>query len=182
MNISTTREVFADPGKENRKQLFLVEKTYNNENIMVVHATIDNECNFIDGKKLIDYYWLMDGKKEKRVHPMIKNKVGDRFKFNELGADKKSFTIQMADLSEVKHDLPDINIRVTSEKEKDGNCKVLAVLKLGPSGDNKELILERTFCVVKKNIVGVPIGCKTLELIGKDLKTGEELRVKFAAR
>lgn len=163
-----------------RQQLFLMEKTYNEENIMVIHGQVDEECHFV-GDDLIDYYWLMDGKKEKRVHPLIKSGIKKRIQFADLAENKKSFNIKMNDLNEVKHDLEDINIHVSSEK-KDGVCKVQTVLKLGPSKDHKDLVLERTFCEVKKNLVRIPVGCKKLELIGKDLKNGEELRVTFLAR
>lgn len=176
--MSTLPQTHADEKK--RVQLFLMEKSHNEENIMVIHSQVNNECQFV-GEKLIDYYWLMDGKKEKRVHAMIKKKIKERLKFEGLSEDKKSFKIQMTDLSEVKHDLDDINIRVVSTNE-DGACKVQAILKLGPSKDHKEMVLDKTFCEVKKNLVRVPTGCKHLELIGKDLKTGEEIRVKFPAR
>lgn len=166
--------------EENRVQLFLMEKSHNQENIMVIHTSINDACQFV-GDKLIDYYWMMDGKKEKRVHPMIKYKIKERLKFDELSADKKSFKVQMSDLSEVMHDLDDINIKVFSDQT-DGSCRVHAILKLGPSKDYKEMILDRTFCEVKKNLVGIPTGCKNLELIGKDSKTGEEIRVKFPGR
>lgn len=166
--------------EEKRVQLFLMEKSHNQENIMVIHTQVNDDCQFV-GERLIDYYWMMDGKKEKRVHSMIKYKIRERLKFDSLAGDKRSFKVQMTDLSEVKHDLEDINIKIISDKS-DGSCRVHAILKLGPSKDYKEMILDRTYCEVKKNLVGIPTGCKNLELIGKDLKTGEELRVKFSGR
>lgn len=168
----------------NRQKLFLMEKNYHQGNLMVISAMTNKECQFVakEGtEEFVDYYWLMDGSKEKKIHPLIRSGIKKRTKFNGLVENKKEFHIELKDLSELKHDLNDINIDVKSELV-DGKCLVKSILKLGPSENNRSIALTRTFCDVNKNFVGIPTGCKSLELTGTDVKTNQEVKVKFAKK
>ena len=84
----------------------------------------------------------------------------------------------MNDLNDLKNDLEDISLE-TSSTFINGNCKVKTIIKLGPSAKYRKLNLKRTYCEVSTNWVGIPNGCKFLELSGKDDDTGEDLKVRF---
>jgi hypothetical protein len=61
----------------------------------------------------------------------------------------------------------------------DGKCIVKTVLTLGASGNYKKLDIERTYCEVSKNLLGIPNGCLSLILEGKDVSNGETIKMTF---
>ena len=112
---------------------------------------------------------------------MIRSKVAERVKFVAISDDKTSFIVKLNDLSELRTDLEDNKIEVKSEIVS-GNCEVSSVIKLGASAKYKKLNLKRTYCEVDKNFVGVPKGCKYLDLKGVDADTNEVLSVRFKGK
>lgn len=165
------------------QRLFTMEKSHNQENIMVIYAQTDEKCSFIpfESGSYLNYYWLMDGKKRKDVHPLIKKGIEKRVEFKSVESKHKEFTAELNDLDEVKHDLPDTAVKIEAQNQ-DGNCHALATISLGPSGGNQAIELENTFCKVEKNWVGVPKGCLRLELEGEGLTTKQDVVVKFDKR
>lgn len=164
------------------EKIFTLEKSFNSENILVVHTQTNESCKFVeDSNGYLDFYWLMDGKEKKPVHPMIRSKVQDRVKY--LGMDQavSSFKIRLNDLSEIKHDLEDTTVEVKAEII-NGNCEVKSILKLGASAQYRKLSLKRTYCEVESNMLGIPKGCKYLELIGLDTDTGAALKIRFQGK
>ena len=112
---------------------------------------------------------------------MIRSKVQERVAFSGINATRDSFKVKLNDLSEIKHDLEDTNIEAVAAL-KNGNCDVTSVIKLGASANYRKMNLKRTFCEVDKNLLGVPKGCKYLELQGTDADTGEALKVRFKGK
>lgn len=165
------------------RKLFTMEKNHNAENLMIIHTQTDNDCRFITSNKnaeknYIEFYWLMDGKNKKEVHSMIRAEIKNRVQFQGINAAKDSFKVKLNDLTELRHDLTDPSMEVVSEMIQ-GKCTVKSVLTLGASGKYRKMDLNRTFCDVSKNIVGVPNGCNYLLLEGTDIATGEKISVKF---
>lgn len=161
------------------QNLFTMEKSYNPENIMVIHTETDNDCKFVNSKnELIDFYWLMNGKERKPVHSMIKNGVQERVQVTHVSSQRDQFKVKLNDLSEVKHDLEDPSLEVISEY-RDGECQVKSVLTLGPSKKYRKVDITRTYCEVTSNFLGIPNGCKYLDLEGIDVDSGEEISVRF---
>lgn len=164
------------------RKLFTLEKSLNSENILNIHAFTDSDCKFVSGPNgFVDFYWLMDKQNKKEVHPMIRSKVQERVKFLGLNGPKDSFKVRLNDLSEIKHDLEDNNIEVKAEIIA-GVCTVKSVIKLGASAKYKKMNLERTYCDVDKNFLGVPSGCTYLELQGKQVDTNEALKARFKGK
>lgn len=159
--------------------LFRMEKSYNSENIMVIHTRTDDDCKFPEEKKnLIDFYWLINGKNKKPVHPMIRSGVEERIQVNGISADGDLFKVELTDLSEVKHDLVDPVLEIKSEVS-EGECIVQAILTLGPSNKYRKIDLQKTYCEVTTNFLGIPNGCKFLELQGVDIDNGESVSVIY---
>lgn len=164
------------------KRLFTMEKNYHAENIMVINTQIDDTCKFVSkNNEYMDFYWLMDKKSKKEVHPMIRGQIQEKVKFSGINNERESFKIRMNDLSELKHDLEDTTMEVSSAVI-NGVCQVKSVLKLGPSGKYRKLNLKRTYCEVTNNVVGIPNGCKFIDLQGTDADTGEALKVRFNSK
>lgn len=165
------------------KQLFTLEKSLNSENILVIVSQTDKNCKFIKtpSNDLFDFYWLMDGKSKKTVHPMIRSKVQERVQLLGVNSSQDSFKIRLNDLSEIKHDLEDNTLEVNAVLE-NGNCNIQSVIKLGASANHRKLNLTRTYCEVSKNMIGIPKGCSYLELQGTDADTGESLKVRYKGK
>lgn len=162
------------------KKLFTLEKSYNPENILVIHTQVDESCTFgtSPSNEYVDFYWLMNGRERKEVHPTIRSQVKGRVSFDGINTKKDSFNVDLNDLKEISHDLESTTIEVRSSIE--GNqCQVESLIKLGPSGNYRTLNLKRTYCEVKTNMLGIPSGCKFVDLEGVDADTGEAIKVRF---
>lgn len=164
------------------RKLFTLEKSMNSENILMIHTQTDDNCKFIAGDNgYVDFYWLMDGLNKKPVHPMIRSKVSERVAFAGINESRDSFKVKLNDLSEINHDLEDTKIEAVAEVV-NGACEVRSIVKLGASAKYRKMNLKRTYCQVDKNLVGVPKGCKYLELSGIDADNGEALKVRFRGK
>lgn len=164
------------------KKLFTMEKNYNPENILVIHAQTNESCKFESkDNQYIDYHWMMNRTVRKEVHPMIRKQIDEKVQFSGINNLHDSFKVRMNDLNELKHDLESLTLEVSSSIV-GGNCVVKSILKLGPSAKYRKLNLKRTYCEVTTNFIGVPNGCKFIELEGTDADTNEKLKVRFMSK
>jgi hypothetical protein len=171
-------------GFEGEKRLFTMEKNYNPENIMVIHTQTDADCKFVTSRKnsennFVEFYWMMNhGPETKEVHPSIRSEIKNRVSFQGMNERKDSFRLRLNDLKELKHDLPDTNMEVTAEIL-GGGCIIKSSLALGASARYRKLELQKSYCDVSKNFLGIPNGCNYLELSGRDAANGETLKIRF---
>lgn len=169
-------------GETIERKLFTLEKSLNSENILLIHTQTDENCKFVPNSNgYVDFYWLMNGTDKKQVHPMIRSKVQERVQFLGINEEHTSFQVRLNDLSEIKHDLESNVIEARAELN-NGECVVKSVIQLGASSKYEKLDLQRTYCEVAKNMVGIPNGCKFLELAGADDATGAGLKVRFKGK
>jgi hypothetical protein len=180
MIISLSLQVLA----QTERKLFTLEKNYNPQNILVIHGQTDKDCKFVTSPKnaernFVEFYWSMNlGNEKKEVHPAIRDEIKNRFKFLGATSARDSFRMRLNDLTEVKHDLVDTSLEVQSELL-NGKCNVKSILVLGASSKYKKINIQRLFCDVSKNLVGIPNGCNYIELHGQDADNGEKISVKF---
>lgn len=166
------------------RKLFTMEKNHNPGNVMMIHTQTDQDCKFVVSSKnneqnYLEFYWIMDyGQSKKEVHPLIRDEIKKRVSFNGINSNRDSFRISLSDLNELRHDLTDTSMEIVSEINQ-GKCQVRSVLTLGATGNYKKMDLERTYCEVSKNLIGIPNGCLSLLLEGKDISTGENIKVTF---
>ena len=146
---------------------------------------MDLNFHFIKkGKQpVFEFYWKMDRKNYKPVHQMIKNEIRERLSLVS-SKDPDRFSVKINDLSEVKNDIadPHLDIRAEAEKEADGDCKVEALMTLGPSDQNATINLESIYSESKKTIVPPFHKLIAVTLRGTDIKTGEEISHRYEAR
>lgn len=177
-----TQSAFAATSPVVERKLFTLEKSLNSENILFIHTQTDENCKFVANTNgYVDFYWLMDGSQKKQVHSMIRSKVQERVKFVGINEARDSFKVKLNDLSEIKHDLESNEIEARAEVV-NGACVVKSVIQLGASAKYIKLDLQRTFCEVEKNMVGIPKGCKFLELAGKNDATDEGVKARFKGK
>lgn|GEM_PF-1955491 len=166
------------------KKIFTMEKNHNSENIMMIHTQTDLDCKFVVSKKnneknFLEFYWIMDsGRSKKEVHPLIRDEIKKRVRFDGVNDRRDSFKVTIDDLNELRHDLTDTSMEVVSEVN-EGNCIVKSILTLGPSGNYKKMDLEKTYCEVSRNLFGIPSGCLSLLLEGKEVPNGETIKITF---
>jgi len=174
-----TQTAFA--GQSIERKLFTLEKSLNSENTLNIHTQTDENCKFVTSANgYVNFYWLMDRTTAKEVHPMIRTKVQERVQFIGINKKRDSFKVRLNDLSEIKHDL-ESNIIEARAEIVNGKCIVNSIIELGASSKYKKLNLQRTYCEVN-SFMGVPNGCKYLELAGRDNATGEGLKARFKGK
>ena len=167
-------------------RLFVVEKSKNPQNILVVYTQADPQCRIepvVYGKKayLFDVYWLMDGTRYKRTHPLIKKHARRRFVAKKQLENQKGFEVKLADLKELEHDLPSDIITVSLRRGSDGGCNARVLLPLGPTADNRTLEIASIYSKAR-TLLGIPIGVHYIELRGRDANTGEQMTVKLSSK
>ncbi|MBY0412567.1 MAG: hypothetical protein K2Q18_00305 [Bdellovibrionales bacterium] len=164
-----------------KNNLFVLEKTYNPQNTLQIHALTDQNCKFVANENgYIDYYWHMnvnDSKKyfTKPVDWMIRSSVDKRLKYLGINSARDSYKIKLTDLTELNHDLEDTTAEITSQIQQ-GQCISKAVLKLGPSGKYRKMRISKIHCAVTKSLIGLPDGCSKLTVSGSDADTNEKLK------
>lgn len=164
------------------RKLFTLEKSLNSENILFIHTQTDENCKFVPNSNgYVDFYWLMAGSQKKQVHSMIRSTVQERVKFVGINEARDSFKVKLNDLSEIRHDL-ESNIIEARAEVINGACVVKSMIQLGASAKYIKLNLQRTYCEVETNMVGIPNGCKYLELAGKNDATGEGTKARFKGK
>ncbi len=168
---------------EEKVRLFVVEKSKNPQNILVVYCKVNEACELqriTDAGRdhLYDVYWLMDGVTYKRTHPIIKKMARKRFIAQEAADRPKSFSVLLADLKELVHDLPSETVHVDAYRSPDGRCRVRALIQLGPSGSGRIMQIDSIYSQAR-TVFGIPIGIKYIELHGTDTRNREAISVRF---
>lgn len=168
---------------DNDVRLFEVEKSMNPENILVVYARVDASCHIqpisdAGSMHLYDLYWLMNGTDFKPTHRLIKKAVRKRFVAQALDAGGLHFTVRLADLKELHHDLPSDRIRVAIERESSDQCRSRVLLQLGPSHENRTMAIEAIYSEAR-TFFGIPIGIHYIELRGTDVQSQAPLVARF---
>ncbi len=171
----------AAPNQEIR--LFVVEKSKNPQNILVVYALVDAACKIqpiVDaaGPHLFDFYWLMDGTRFKPTHRLIKKAVRKRFVLLKPSIRDRRFKVLLADLKELIHDLPSDTIDVEIKRDAEGACHGRAVLALGPTHAYRTMAIDTIYSKAK-TFLGIPVGIHYIELRGKDIESHAPMVARF---
>jgi hypothetical protein len=120
-----------------------VEKSENPQNILIAYTKLDPKtCEFVKDPEhkdqaFFDFYWLMDGTRYKRVHPLIVRAIRQRFKWLGQAADHRSFQLEMTDLKELK-DAPKRAVLTVAAQP---DCQVTTSMQLG----GEEMRLTRVY-------------------------------------
>ncbi len=170
-------------GTNEQVRLFVVEKSKNPQNILVVYCMVNQRCEFqpIDDAgqdHLYDVYWLMNGTTYKRTHPLIKKLARKRFVAPDAPALTTDFEVMLSDLKELVHDLPSDRVRVDAYRAADGRCRIRALVQLGPSGGDRIMQIESIYSK-DRTVLGIPVGIHYIELHGIDIQNREKLSVRF---
>jgi hypothetical protein len=167
-------------------RLFVVEKSKNPQNILVVYTQADSQCRVepvASGSKsyLFDFYWLMGGTRYKPTHPLIKLYARRRFVAQKRFENHKGFKVRLADLKELDHDLPSDMVTVTLYRNSKDGCNARVLIPLGPSAEGRTLEIQSIYSKAR-TLLGIPIGVRYVELKGRDADNQTPLTVRFNSK
>lgn len=168
--------------------IFVVEKSENPQNTLVAYTNLTSNCEIAldpddKSKPLLDFYWLMDRRDFKRVHPLIKSGIRGRLELlTNASKQPHSFSIRINDLSELKQDLTAAILNVEATAQTNGACRVDASLKLGPSDRSKTIKLTSIYTESTTTIIPPFRRVVAVTLNGSDNRTGEKIIRKYVAK
>lgn len=156
------------------------EKNENPQNIMVVYTKLDRNCKFIkqNGKPLVDFYWLMDGKKYKPTHALIKDAVRKRLEVSSAG--DTEFQLKVNDLKELNTNIehPYMTVKV----EKIGlECKVASYFPDEEKAGNL-ILVSSIYSESKKTFIPPFRKLMALTFRGTAPESGQAVQRKYRAR
>jgi hypothetical protein len=148
---------------------------------------LDSSCHFVvdpnGNRPLIDYYWMMDRKSFKPVHPMIKDGIRKRIELvQDSSAKANSFSVQINDLKELQTDLKSFRMEISAARTSSGDCHAHAFVTLGPSDLNRTLQLEKIISRSKKTFLPPFRKIESITLEGKDIKSGALTKRTYQGR
>lgn len=165
------------------------EKNENPQNIMIAYVKLNDDCKFQKNpddpeKPLVDFYWLMDRKIYKPVHPLIKRGIRHRTEVIDFARDQE-FSLRLKDLKELNQDLEEPALKITAQKNGRGGpqkCAVENQIRLGPSDENRAIQVESIFSTSKKRLLPPFRALTSVTLKGQDAETGESLERSYQSR
>ncbi|MES2963056.1 MAG: hypothetical protein V4760_04140 [Bdellovibrionota bacterium] len=167
-----------DPiGKHHR--IFRFEKNENPQNILIGYTRLTGECRFERQGETpsFDFYWLLDGKRFKNPHNMIKKNIRKRFASVDAGPRKPGetdvFKMRLIESKEMKTSLKDATIRVSASKSKEG-CEVKTVASFRhPEDGSKTIELKTIRSETKKTWMPPFRKILSITLEGESVKDGK---------
>ncbi len=146
--------------------LFVFEKTFNPENIIIIYTKVDRNCRIIyDRQKqqpTFGLYWLDDGVRFDPA-PQLANQFLSRMPVEDIKDDPYSFYVRLTDLRQLHHDLADERLLIRSEQY--GNsCLVGAYMRL----KNKKLV-RVTSTLTDAAINFFSLNIRSLTVVGHEI-------------
>ncbi len=161
-------------------KILAFEKNENPQNIMIVYTQLDRQCQLVkrDGKPLIDFYWLMDGRKFKPVNPLIKEAVRGRLEL--INARDAQFELRVNDLNDLKEVGGNTNLTVKVEK-KNGVCSVRSYFP-DAKDSGREILVNSIYSESKKIFLPPFRKLVAVTIRGTAPLSGEAVERKFLAK
>lgn len=162
--------------------VFIFEKNENPQNILVTYVKLNRDCRFESdpesGRPVFDFYWLMDRKRYKPVHPMIKSGIRQRLEFVSQSEDSKSFTLRLSELNQIDPSLKSTDVVIRTLK-KGSKCLVEGVVGLG--SPQEKMRLESIYSESKKTIFPPFRKVESVTLTGFTLAGGEKITRTYSS-
>ena len=165
------------------------EKNENPQNIMEIYTKLDADCHLVADSKnpkvpVFGFYWLMDGARFKPVHPLIRRGIEKRMQLEvaqgQVGG--SSFKVRLADLKELESDIKEPRMTITAKRRASGGCAVEAVMTLGPSDKDAQVVLGSIYSEAEKSIWPPFRRVTSVELRGVNVASGTPLKRRYRAK
>jgi hypothetical protein len=164
------------------------EKNIHPQNQLVVYTRLDAQCRVLRDPKrgnqpTLEYYWLMDGARYKRVNALILRGIRKRLQVEASPPKSRggSFSVRLKELDAVEHDLGATPLLwIEARKTADG-CAAEARITLGPSDKNAVIRLDTIYSeAALKGLFDAEV--KLIALKGSNLKTGKPVVRVYRAK
>jgi hypothetical protein len=165
-----------------------IEKSIHPQNQLVAYTRLDDQCRVQRDPKqgngpVLDFYWLMDRSRYKRVNSLIKRGIRKRFVVGASPPKSRdgAFSIRLNELNEVEHDLGATPLLWVRAEKNAGGCVAEARMTLGPSDKN---IVIRLDSIYSEAAMKGPFSAKVklIALKGMDVKTGKPVVRVYRAK
>jgi hypothetical protein len=102
--------------------IFTYETDENPQNYMVAFVRLDKDCRIVSkpGQPIFDYYWLMEGRRHKPVHPLIRKGISKRVAVGALSPERSKFKLRFQHVKELDPKLRGEAVTVVSRKTESG--------------------------------------------------------------
>jgi hypothetical protein len=165
-------------------RVLTVDKSENPQNLLAIYTKLNPDCTLENANakdaSVLGYYWLMDGRKYKRVNPLIL--AGIRKRLALRGSDEHSFSIVISDLKELDSDIADHPVHVTAHHDDDSLCALDVGLTLGPSDGFERIRLTGVHTESKKSLWPPFRKVVSVTLTGVDAKDGHFVHRTYTAK
>lgn len=153
-------------------EIFRFEKSENPQNILVVYTRLDDHCQFLlasenPASPEFGFYWLMDKKAYKPVHPLIRDGISERLKVvipPNFSKSRDSFSVRVTDLNQVDPTLQNALVKVSADKQVNA-CQVKATFDA--------VKLKKIYAESEKTLLPPFRKVTSLRFYGVNEKTGE---------
>lgn len=165
----------------NHYEIFRFEKSENPQNVLVVYTRLDDRCQFVlDSESpttpVFGFYWLMNRKRYKPVHPLIRAGIRRSLKvmispnFPQV---RDFFAVQVRDLKQLDPTLQSANVRVSASQNGKA-CQVKATFDVVNNGQPLYALgLDKIYAESKKTFLPPFRKVISLRFDGVNQKTGE---------
>lgn len=163
--------------------LLTLEKNENPQNVLVVFTKVEPNCKFslIEKEPVLSDYWLMNRERYKPVNPLIQRGIEKRIQIV-TAKNLNQFQVRLSDFTELQHDLGADPLITVSSEGTPGKCTAEAVLKLGPSDQNRTILLEKLQANSRKKILPPFRKLTSLTVEGTDLASGEKFARTYISK
>jgi hypothetical protein len=153
------------------EKLFVIKKSENPQNIMMVYTKVDSQCRFVlqNSQPVLDIYWLMDREHYKAVHVLLRAEIRKRLNYSFENLTPHSFSLRVEGMKWLQPELPEVPLHVVANKY-GHECDVDTFITF----DNGEKISLESVNVVSEKILWPPFRkliSVTFQGLGADGKT-----------
>ncbi len=157
-----------------------IEKSIHPQNQLVAYTQLNKHCRVLRDPKqanrpTLNFYWLMDHSRYKRVNPLIERGIRKRFQVganSALNGGDDSFSVRLNELNVVEHDLGTAPLFWVHARRTAEGCSAEARIALGPSDKNALIRLDAIYSVaVMRGLYDATV--KSIALKGADVKFGK---------
>ena len=168
-------------------EIFRFEKSENPQNALVVYTRLDERCRFILESEnptapAFGFYWLMDKKTYKPVHPLIRGGISSRLKVTippNFPQVRDFFVVEVKELRRIDPVLQDAYVKVSAGQQ-GKNCQVEASFDVdGDRQTSHVLMLDKIFAESEKTFLPPFRKVISLRFDGVNQKTGESEQKLF---
>lgn len=156
------------------------KKSENSQNVLIAYTKLSESCSFekLEDEPLIDFYWLMDGSRFKKTHPLIKRNIRNRLEAFNVNERADSFALRLTGSDKEREKLKDVQIEVTSKK-KGERCEIETIAHLSKDSSVEPIRLQAIQSETKRTFLPPFHKVKSITFVGEGIRTRQMVSQQF---